>query len=366
MGLDGEPKTSIDEVADRILAQYLKLFPRYEAATDLLGALVTQLCQIKEIQIDSVSARAKKPPNLEEKLRRKHKYSELSELPDLVGIRVVTRYAAHVPDVCSLLTTEFDVLEDVDHGVDSVESFGYASRHLICSLGESRRGLPEWTEYASIVFEVQVRSILQHAWASISHGLDYKTDGEVPSEVRRQLFRVAALLETGDELFDRFRAAVINVRQDYGKEVSLGRWESLPIDLDSLLAAREALPFDGLRELAERAGWSSRRSSYSTEEMRRWYGSLVRVSEAAELGTLGELSDFLAGYVEDVDSLRRIAASCKHNGKVPAAIGPDIASFLLLSFGPIRDVWTASAEFAAPIQRALVDLRTRGGEGETS
>lgn len=189
------------------------------------------------------------------KFRRHESYSSLEDVTDKVGVRVVTRYSSDVDHVCAVLTSEFDVLEDVDHRVASVETFGYSSRHLVLILGPTRKGLPEWRQYGDLRAEVQVRSILQHAWASISHGLDYKSDKEVPSEVRRKLFRVAALLETGDDLFDSFRNDVTSLRASYAVTVQRNEWPTLPLNLDALSAAGVPLKLAELSAAAAEAGW---------------------------------------------------------------------------------------------------------------
>jgi hypothetical protein len=48
---------------------------------------------------------------------------------------------------------------------------------------------------------VQVRTVLQHAWASISHALQYKQEDDIPRALRRRLARISALLEVADEEF---------------------------------------------------------------------------------------------------------------------------------------------------------------------
>ena len=65
-------------------------------------------------------------------------------------------------------------------------------RSDICSLPKDKGYPEELTEYT---FEIQFRTVLQHAWAEIEHDLGYKTEFGIPLDVRREFSRVAGLLE---------------------------------------------------------------------------------------------------------------------------------------------------------------------------
>jgi ppGpp synthetase/RelA/SpoT-type nucleotidyltranferase len=51
------------------------------------------------------------------------------------------------------------------------DRFGYLSVHYIAAIGPTRRDLAEWVHYGGMRFEIQIRSILQHAWPEIEHDL---------------------------------------------------------------------------------------------------------------------------------------------------------------------------------------------------
>src|SRR5262249_35558160 len=149
----------------------------------------------------TVESRTKELDSLEKKLRRKPDYETLSMIPDLAGIRIVVRYLSDIPKVTELVTGEFELLEISPHMYTSPEVFGYSSHHVVIRLKDPRCHLREWRAWEGLLCEVQVRTILQHAWASISHSLDYRHEEDMPAPVRRDLFKVAALLESGDDIF---------------------------------------------------------------------------------------------------------------------------------------------------------------------
>jgi putative GTP pyrophosphokinase len=80
-------------------------------------------------------------------------------------------------------------------------SIGYLSSHFVVSLKNNRTKLTEWKAYNNFKAEIQVRTVLQHAWAAISHELEYKKSYDIPSILKRKLFRLAGIIELADEEF---------------------------------------------------------------------------------------------------------------------------------------------------------------------
>jgi ppGpp synthetase/RelA/SpoT-type nucleotidyltranferase len=171
--------------------------------SDRVESMITTLIRDAGIRVDSIRSRTKTVESLREKLRRKS-YAHLEDVPDLVGLRVIAYDREGADRVVELIRDEFDV-DDEESG-DTAETlgpteFGYSSVHLVIRLSEGRRQLPEWSQVKALRAEVQVRTVLQHAWASISHALQYKHEDEVPRALRRRLARVSALLELADQEF---------------------------------------------------------------------------------------------------------------------------------------------------------------------
>ncbi|MCY1691163.1 hypothetical protein OVA29_11120 [Exiguobacterium sp. SL14] len=87
-----------------------------------------------------------------------------------------------------IIENEFAI--DRDQSVDKstlldTTEFGYLSVHFVASLSEQRLALSEYGRFKDYTAEIQIRSILQHAWAEIEHDLGYKNPNSVPAEVKR-------------------------------------------------------------------------------------------------------------------------------------------------------------------------------------
>lgn len=117
-----------------------------------------------------------------------------------------------------VLSREFGVDDQasVDKRVYSdPHRFCYLSLHYVLSLQGNRTQLAEYRNYSGLQCEVQVRSILQHAWAEIEHDLGYKSETAVPAELRRRFARISGLLELTDDEF----LAIKKEFTRYGEEI---------------------------------------------------------------------------------------------------------------------------------------------------
>lgn len=90
--------------------------------------------------------------------------------------------------------------------------FGYLTRHLIASLKD-----PSDPKLTGLHFEIQIRTILQHAWAEVEHDSGYKDKDESSDSVRRSFARLAALLEFGDLELESIRLKLKEEHREYLK-----------------------------------------------------------------------------------------------------------------------------------------------------
>ena len=221
------------------VAAYKLLHPTIEVYSERLKALLFDIARNKKIHVHAIEARAKAIDSFAEKIARPGRsYKDpLSDITDLCGLRVIVYYQEDVDAFCAAIRSELQV--DDAHSVDKraelkSDQFGYISVHLVCQLSKQRSSLVEWQPYATLNAEIQVRTVLQHAWASISHALQYKSAADVPGQFSRKLSRLAGLLELSDEQFSELRIESQTLRSVVS--ASLGK-NDLNVDVDSIAIA---------------------------------------------------------------------------------------------------------------------------------
>ena len=232
-------KHIIDPHAEAILEEYRQQRPVFEKMQETLPARVRALFDEAGIVVASIESRINGEASLAGKLELKGaKYASLSDITDIFGMRIITFYTDDVDKVASGVDRLFEV--DWDESVDKrkllqVDSFGYLSLHYVCRV-------PEFPYR----FEVQMRTILQHAWANMNHDTGYKSGVEVPAEYRRNMNRLAGMLELVDEQFSRIRTEIHDYRRQVQSLVASGRLEEVPLDGDSFRSYLNLRPFDSL------------------------------------------------------------------------------------------------------------------------
>lgn len=188
-----------------------------------------------------MEGRVKAWTSIAEKIQRKAlTVQRVSDLDDLVGVRVILLFKPNLSVVEKLLHTTLRVLRAEDTSTRLNESqFGYQSRHYIVTLPDSWLSVPSLAGLSQLKAEIQVRTLAQHIWAAASHKLQYKHEVTVPPPLRRSIHRISALLETVDLEFER----LLGERSTYvhSNIAGLGADEPLNVDvLQSLLS--ELLP----------------------------------------------------------------------------------------------------------------------------
>lgn len=235
--MNGENK--LDAHTRAILREYRKNLPVFKELQETIPAKVRSVFAEAGIIVASIESRIKKEASLAGKLEMKGaKYRSLADITDIFGMRIITFYIDDVDKVASVVERLFEV--DWQESVDKrklyqIDSFGYLSLHYICR-----------TEGCPYRFEIQMRTVLQHAWANLSHDTGYKSGVEVPVEYLRNMNRLAGMLELADEQFSRIRNEINDYRRKIQSLVATGHLEEVPLDGDSFRSFLKLDPFEKL------------------------------------------------------------------------------------------------------------------------
>lgn len=141
------------------------------------------------------------------KVGRKNYQDPKMQMTDLVGVRFVVLLAEQIQMVCDVIESAEQwkavVSKDFEEEIEKTPKvFDYQSKHY--ELRPTRElSVDKVTVPIGMCCEVQVRSLLQHAYAELVHDNIYKTDGFVPQQAEREVAKSMALMETTDDLFSR-------------------------------------------------------------------------------------------------------------------------------------------------------------------
>ena len=218
-----------------ILEDYRKQRDDFVTLGDVVHSMLADINKGLGFSVLAVEHRVKEERSLAGKLERKGDlYNSLADITDILGCRVVCFLSDEVEKVCKKIEETFVV--DWGNSLDKKtllgeNAFGYLSHHYICSLPFGDK----WPdEICGKKFEVQVRTILQHAWSAIHHDIGYKSDFGVPRDISRQFARLAGLLELADDEFVRARDNMVGYTEGVRKRIITDDADDVVINMISL------------------------------------------------------------------------------------------------------------------------------------
>lgn len=183
-----------------------------------LSAYITETL-MGEPRIDRISVRAKSIDRFIKKSQNTDsngncKYEKpLVQIQDQIGARVTVFYKTDVDRIATKLLPYFRTIEEKDLVPVSEWEFGYFGRHYVCHF-PSEIIDPKWdAENIPYFFELQIKTLFQHAWSEANHDLGYKPEGGALSsdQVRMMAFTSAQAWGADRAFDDLFRELHQNV-----------------------------------------------------------------------------------------------------------------------------------------------------------
>lgn len=158
-------------------------------------------------RIDRIVSRVKSPDsfitkaNEIENNRKKYEYP-LTEIQDIIGLRLIVLFLSDVKTVSETLRRHFTSIEAKLLKPSSTSEFSYISWHGIFFIPSDCMPESITTNEMPKYFEIQVKTLFQHAWSEAEHDLGYKpASGTLSDEAKRMIAFAASLAWGADRAF---------------------------------------------------------------------------------------------------------------------------------------------------------------------
>ena len=328
---------------DELGISYVEKLSLYEEYASRVRNLVQDLIEREDIEVHSIEGWAKAPADLVRALNARGDDGDagLNAMSDLVTVRVLLRFPEDVYKVEEIILAEFDVDRDrsvPSSGLEDPFRFGYPAVVYALALSESRSSLREWGKYRGLGFRLELRTMLQEAWATISPRVNLNVDAVSEKKLKRRLVRLAALLEEADEgflsLWEEVKDVAVLVppvsepREPRDETISAERIFSD----DELYSFFKAEPnaLSHWNSLAVKAGFPI--FVPSPDYLKDSFNYLYVILRAAGIDTISEVRRFLADMEEDDKGLRQLQTIRESFAKESASwrVDPFSAIFLLV------------------------------------
>ncbi|GLC88751.1 GTP pyrophosphokinase [Lysinibacillus piscis] len=194
----------------------------------------------ENIKIHTILSRVKEKDSFLKKIEEKQTTNPFEDITDIVGLRVVCLFLSDIEKITKVINNNFEIILEDNKITDpsNFNMFGYMSAHYIVKIKQHFKG-SRYDSIKNIAFEIQVRTISMDAWANISHFLEYKSDNDIPPELKRDFNALSGLFYVADTHFEMFykerQENTISISEDIeGIVKKSNNHEDIALNLDSL------------------------------------------------------------------------------------------------------------------------------------
>lgn len=204
---------------ENFMKRYVKEYDYYRELSRLCAEIIESKLENNGIRA-IVTYRAKRPDRLQTKLESRIKAKEFkrieqiySDIVDFSGIRIALYFPSDANEVKRIIEADFDIVKvknfpEKDKTLDGKRFSGYWANHYRCSLKQDRLKRSD-VRYSESCIEIQVASVLMHAWSEVEHDLVYKPlSGKVSEEELAILDQLNGLVMTGEIALERLQRAM--------------------------------------------------------------------------------------------------------------------------------------------------------------
>ncbi|OKL35878.1 GTP pyrophosphokinase [Domibacillus mangrovi] len=166
--------------------------------------------------IEFVTGRVKPVPSILDKMNKKKiRMDRLHcDMQDIAGLRMMCQFVDDIKKVVNIIRkrNDFRIVEEKDY-ISHKKPSGYRSYHVVIEYpvqtiqGERK-----------ILAEIQIRTLAMNFWATIEHSLNYKYNGDFPTEIQMRLQRAAEAAFRLDEEMSLIREEIQEAQKFFTKK----------------------------------------------------------------------------------------------------------------------------------------------------
>lgn len=194
-------------------------------------------------RLQQVKSRAKQPASLRRKLDQRGLTDTTTlekEIKDLAGCRIIFYTNNDIERFIhsGIIQQNFEVLDVRIHypqrEIEDVTDL-YTSIHYLVALNPERLALPEYARFAGMRCEIQIQTVLNHAWAEMAHDT---------------IYQAPKLTNFGGKAFEDIKARMKKVAQNYLVPAGY-EFQKIAIDFQRLLDGKSLFDGDALEAIVE-------------------------------------------------------------------------------------------------------------------
>ena len=327
-------KRRIDELG----IKYVESLKLYEEYATRIRNLIQDLVELEGVEFYAIEGWAEPPAELLRILSALEE-KDLSGV-DLVTIRVLLRFPEDVLRIEDVIRSEFDIDQSrsvPSSGLEDPYRFGYPAVVYILSLSQSRSGLREWAKYKDLSFRLELRTMLQEAWATIFPKVNQTVGTLSEKKLTRELVLLAALLEKADQGFLSWRNEIKDESLLIPPSSNLGIKKTESLEAEKLFTNEELYTL--FRDDSSLLGkWNAAvleagfpEFTPSADYLRESFEYLCIILRESGIDTLSEVRKFLADMEADNKGVRQLRTlHDTFRGNTKWRMDPFSALFLLV------------------------------------
>ncbi|MFY9586753.1 MAG: RelA/SpoT domain-containing protein [Actinomycetota bacterium] len=191
---------------DELRVRYIEEQPRYKQLAEEVRARLESETRAEGLNV-RVEHRAKDVPSLVKKALAHGK--SYQDIVDKAGVRVIYHYAWQGQRIEEIIDSAFVVLKREDKAADRPpDQLGYLGVHYDVRFKDGDKSASK-IELDRPTCEIQLHTRQENTWADYSHELLYKAPQDIPTGIRRDLYRLVALVELYDREVNRVRDVIL-------------------------------------------------------------------------------------------------------------------------------------------------------------